>query len=499
MPRPTSGPMARIVVWFVVYAALFLPSPTDLAAQRWVLVAPPQFQKPAQPLVDRRREQGHEVVQISVADGSTFADVQRRILDATSDGGQVLLLGAWSQGAGHIPSGVGAEGRMQGEPTDFAFLRGLPLDGKRLLGRLPARTPDEARAMVDKILRCEDRPPGDGANRLALFIGHPGGANYLEQQVGESIVQHIGNQKLRELHPIWSAQCLADMRSSPLATPQFGARLRHELQQPHLFSMFFGHSMAAGIGASDQRVTREQFGQLDQQAGPAVMFTCGCYSCQLAADDSGYALSAIRGPRGPAAVIGAHGESYAVAGRLAMDGLNRHFSSAAPPRELGAYFLAVQKGIASGPISNLTFFLFDQGDGSRGQTSLAEQRKEHLEMWTLLGDPAMRLPLTPARLKVSAMRDGDRLRVSVAPGDETASLWSSGATVNVVLECRDPEGKEDARFGAVLGRGKAEIRDQTAELTLQLPATAPRAMCVRAWLQGRGEAAVGAVQITANP
>ena len=91
------------------------------------------------------------------------------------------------------------------------------------------------------------------------------------------------------------------------------------------------------------------------------------------------------------------------------------------------------------------------------------------------------------------------MRVSVAPGDETASLWSSGATVNVVLECRDPEGKEDARFGAVLGRGKAEIRDQTAELTLQLPATAPRAMCVRAWLQGRGEAAVGAVQITANP
>ena len=40
----------------------------------------------------------------------------------------------------------------------------------------------------------------------------------------------------------------------------------------------------------------------------------------------------------------------------------------------------------------LMFRLLDAADGTSGRVPLAEQRKEHVEMWMLLGDPAMRLP-----------------------------------------------------------------------------------------------------------
>ena len=48
----------------------------------------------------------------------------------------------------------------------------------------------------------------------------------------------------------------------------------------------------------------------------------------------------------------------------------------------------------------MTFTLYDYADGSKGATSLELQRIEHLEMWMLLGDPAMRIPLPPAQVKL---------------------------------------------------------------------------------------------------
>ena len=102
----------------------------------------------------------------------------------------------------------------------------------------------------------------------------------------------------------------------------------------------------------------------------------------------------MRNAGGPAAVIGASGESWAAPGQLAMDGLLR----AAPSHLFHAArgLLAVgPAGLAKGEIEEMMFKLFDQFDGSQGKVSLAVQRREHLEMWMLLGDPALHLPLTP--------------------------------------------------------------------------------------------------------
>ena len=78
---------------------------------------------------------------------------------------------------------------------------------------------------------------------------------------------------------------------------------------------------------------------------------------------------------GPVAVIGAHGESYAAMGQLALDGMLRCLMTPEPPTRLGAYWLAAKAGLARGKIDGITFWLYDQADGSRGTVPLDEQRE----------------------------------------------------------------------------------------------------------------------------
>ena len=62
------------------------------------------------------------------------------------------------------------------------------------------------------------------------------------------------------------------------------------------------------------------------------------------------------------------------------------------PRRVGDLFLKIKGSLAKGKLPPLLFALYDQMDGSGGRIPLAVQRKEHVEMWALLGDPAMKLP-----------------------------------------------------------------------------------------------------------
>jgi hypothetical protein len=71
---------------------------------------------------------------------------------------------------------------------------------------------------------------------------------------------------------------------------------------------------------------------------------------------------------------------------------------------LADYWLAVQAGMARGKMDEMVFALLDMADGSGGKVPLAAQRLEHLEMWMLLGDPAMRMPVVP--VDVSLRVDG---------------------------------------------------------------------------------------------
>lgn len=408
--------MSRRLVLAAICAFTLVSTLATAAARaaepgQWILVTTPTLRPLATPLIERRQQQGW---QCDVVDSNTAdlqADLQRRVLQqqvaANKNKDQhsttnILFLGSWIGGADFKATSLpGTHGRMKGVLTDSSF--GQPESDGSLtvaVGRLPARSAAEAQLMIAKLLAFETFKPE--ANQVNLIVAHPGGGSAFEKTIAENVIRSAVDQRLKRVDSSWQSQCIMDVRNSPHTVPsqQFGNRVKEMLEQPYLFCVYSGHSGPGGMYSTSGNVFgRSRFQTLKRTTPAGVLVSCGCYGCQVVEQrlgrpqQQGYGLSAIRSPHGPAAVIGAFGESYSAMGLLALDGLLSKTESAATSKTLGEYWLAIQHGVTRGEIKPGEFLLHDMADGSQGTVSLEKQRLEHAEMWTLLGDPAMRIPV----------------------------------------------------------------------------------------------------------
>jgi Peptidase family C25 len=384
---------------------------------QWVLVTTPAFGPTLAPLIAQRRAEGFDVVVLDTTNVLTPEQLRRRdgsplqarlntLFHQHPGRNYLLLAGVFdtlsrsNTEAAIVPGLRGKVGRMRGKACDCDY--GLPgPDGAPTVavGRFPARNVEELRAMVLKTLNFErDTRPAEWQDRLLLMIGNPGGGGLAEWYVEQTLAKDLGL-----LYPGWEARILVSIASSPFYMPWPQDR-RAALQSLHdgaLFSVYLGHSGAAGMGLYGWFIPRRFWATLSIPRGAGPFFTCGCFACQSSrTQGEGYGLTAMRNPAGPVAVIGATGESYTAPGQLAAEGLLSCLSHPPFPSRLGDYWLAVQAGLARGKMDPITFRLLDMADGSNGSQSLAMQRLEHLEMWMLLGDPALRLPVVPVDISL---------------------------------------------------------------------------------------------------
>jgi hypothetical protein len=446
----------QYVIWGVALLVLFLIKAGDCAGAeqpgpgQWLLVTAPAFRKELTPLIEQRRTEGFKVTILETTNVLTVEQIQQgdglplqTYLEAhcgRSNGPNYLLLAGVTGISGltndeqiTVPALRGAIGRMKGKPDDYGY--SLPdKDGLPALavGRFPARTAAEVRGMVAKTLNVElDQQPGSWRNRLVLLTGDTGGGPMADMMVEPALAA-----RLERLDPAWNVHGIMSTSGSRYylpAGPAHDAALQ-ALAEGQLISVFMGHSSAGGMWLTGNHfITRQDWGNVKIPRGPGIFFTCGCFACQLRGrDGEGYGLTAIRNAGGPAAVIGASGESWAAPGQLAMDGLLRCCAKPPFPTRLADYWLSVQAGLARGEIEEVMFKLFDQFDGSQGRVSLPVQRREHLEMWMLLGDPALHLPLVPSDISMevpATISPGGSLTVK---GSVPANL--AGAVVRVTLE-----------------------------------------------------------------
>ena len=408
----------------------------DPQPPQWILVTTPALRQAVEPLCEQRRAEGMDVHVISVdelpkSDAANLgARIKSEIEHARGDRTSptyVLLVGAATDSGAKdgadaiVPMLSGTVGRMKGMPTDHAYgccdEHLLPTIA---VGRFPARNVAEARAMIDKTLAFErDANHGDWQHRLTVLVGNPGGASDFERRMAEAVGPAGVLQRFSQIDPAFTARFIIHANGSPYTVPDADLHDRSlkYLKEGQFFTCYLGHSAAPGLWSGFARfLDRKDWGEVAIPHGPGIFFTCGCYSCQVSgADGEGYAFAAARNPNGPVAVIGSHGESYSVAGLLALDGLLGCWHGGELPTRLADYWLAVQTGLARGPVDSFTFFALDQVDGSRGKSSLDEQRREHLEMWTLLGDPALRMPVPAAAIQLessAAAVPGKELSVS---------------------------------------------------------------------------------------
>jgi hypothetical protein len=515
---------------FFLWIALLWPAPgwaVEPDAPLWIAVTAPGFRTAIEPLCERRRAEGMDVKVISTADAPDAPQIREKIDRLRRDrkgSSFVLLVGAMGAASGAdsqtvVPAFTGTEGRMKNVPTDHGY--GCP-DDKLMpaiaVGRFPVRTTKEAGAMVEKTLAFErDRAGGAWRNRLTVLLGNPGGATPLEKRAAELFGPSQVLDRLARLDPSWTARVVVHAAGSPycVADDDLHDVSLGYLREGQFWTIYLGHSGAQGLWSAGVRfVNRQDWGELNTPHGPGLLFTCGCFACQVSGPDGeGYALSAARNPTGPVAVIGAAAESYSTAGLLAYEGLLGRLRNGEPPR-LADYWLAVENAILHGPIDPLTFLVLDTADGSHGQISLADQRREHAQMWTLLGDPALRMPppVLPIELKVTgAAVAGGRLsiagslpkecrstqvrvtlerplvsqpggnttldgqatdRVSLLASHRQANTWESASRTVAVHDGRfsaELALLEHVPWPAVIARAVAESPDGFAQGTLKLP------------------------------
>ena len=428
------------VIALDAHARAAAPPPVE----QWIVVVTPDYEKAIVPLIEHRRAQGLRVVVVAVRDVLSFRDLAvgdatplrdrvRKLWGSHPGRSSILLVGEVAgSGRGVVPALRGTAGRMRGQPSDAGY--GCA-EGSRLptvaVGRFPARNADDVKAMVDKTLALErDRKPGAWRRRVTVLAGIPA-----YNPVVDRLVEGIAFARFDRMHPSWLGRAVytADGSRFCLPSKELRSRSMEMLGDGQAFILYLGHSDAGGLygGPTAAFLDRADWGKVRIDRGGGVFITFGCNGCQFSGrDGEGYGLAAARNPRGPVAVIGSHGICFASMVQLACDGLfARAFQSGLPDR-LGDCWLAALGGVSKGPIDFLSYGVLDRMDGDP-RIPQATQRQEHLEMFTLLGDPALRLPqvaddITLERPKPIA--PGTSMRVSGTLPDRMR-----GATVRVSL------------------------------------------------------------------
>jgi hypothetical protein len=416
------------------------------AMPQWIVVTPPEFREALTPLIQYRAAEGFTVVVLSTTDvvtpdkiSSGEGEALRTKLSELCKLGKgtsyILLAGVSRPGLTNtgatVPALRGIVGRMKGLGTDAGY--GLPgQDGSPTvaIGRFPARDREEVEAMVRKTLRFEQASrPAPWRNRMLLLVGNPGGGPLAEMFMAQTLVTELAT-----LHESWVVRTLFNAELSAYYLPRSPYRERglRYVGEGNLFSIYLGHSSVAGLGLDGKFMTSVDWAKLSIPEGAGPFFTCGCFACQSDPQAEGYGIAAMRNVNGPIAVVGATGESYSAPGKLAIEGLLACVRQPPFPSRLGDYWLGVARGLAGGEMDETTFALLDMADGSRGRTPLAAQRREHLEMWLLLGDPAMRMPIVPTDITIETPQPITAAKDFEVRGSLPGRL--KGATVQISLE-----------------------------------------------------------------
>jgi len=437
---------------FLLAVAFLWPSMVGAAepVPQWLLVTAPAYRQALEPLCAHRKAEGFSVTVVQTTDVLTPKEI------LTGDAGKlrdkvnqlckehkapcyVLLVGAVEPRGDMdepekkvLPPLKGTISRMKNQPTDHGY--GSPKDNfvaAVAVGRFPARTVEEARQMVAKTIAFEkDSKPGEWRRRLTVLAGVPA-----FNPVCDALVEKMALARLEHIDPSWTGRAIYHNAASRFCLPDddLHDRALKYVQGGQALTLYLGHSGPQGFWADQARyLDRDDWAKLAIPRGAGVFATFGCLGCQLCGmDGEGYGVHAMRNPRGPVAVIGSHGICFAAMVNLAADGLFESFLAGKPPERLGGCWLKVQEGLAKGPINALTFKLLDVVDGNPDIPE-ATQRKEHVEMLILLGDPALKLPTIPTDCRLRLSSDAKPGATITITGEVSSRL--EGARVKLSLE-----------------------------------------------------------------
>jgi hypothetical protein len=425
--------MWSALVAFVLYSA-------DAPPIDAVVVAPREFLPALEPLAAQRTKQGHRLAYIS--NTGSAEDIRGAIRRAAAAGGlkYVLLVGdvepnpraASANVARSVPTHfhiakVNVKWGSEPEIASDNWYADLNDDHvpDLAIGRIPADTPAELAQIVTKILAYENNADYGAWRQRVNLIAGVGGFSPLIDTVVETATSKLltsgipAAYETKMTYGSWRSPYCPDPRLFHAMTVQ-----RHN--EGCLFWVYLGHGHATGLDQVsipgerfhifDVHDTRE----LKAAGGPPIAVMLACYTAAFDRPQDCLAEELLKAPGGPVAIYGGSRVTmpYAmgVMGTAMMDEYFRH-----RPPTLGDTILAAKRRMMtpldeSNARDNVSRIILD-GVASIMSPSpelLEEERREHLYLFNLIGDPMLRLSY-PEEATVTTVHDaqpGETLRVN---------------------------------------------------------------------------------------
>jgi hypothetical protein len=389
-------------------------------APLWLAVTTEALAPSIQPLAERRRAEGLEAV--------VFVGSPQDALAAHPRPAYLLLVGdapgpdEAPDAAWHVPSVVMPLYRWREvqRETFASDSKWGELDGDEApdvpVGRIPARTPDEAAAVVAKILAYEDRPWVVDDLRFPLWEGSPNYGPAMDGIAAATLPALIDSTV-----PKWGEPAvIVGLPTSPFCgwPAEHAATFNRWLQRGGQFAILAGHGNEESFFSMSYRSEWHGYHAMHAASGlqrgspacPTILISC--LTGNFAGHGKCLAEFLLFAPGGPVAAMGATTESHPLTNALHGVALARGLK--ASPQRLGDLWIAGLRD--SRTERNLLFeSLLANVEGSlEPKIDVAKLRRDQAWMYALLGDPATRLRL-PGELTATIERAGDAWRWSVDP------------------------------------------------------------------------------------
>lgn len=431
-----------------------------------VIVAPRDFLPALQPLIEQRQEQGHRFALLSNAASASEIRAGIRKLAAAGTLKYVLLVGD-AEPAARVSPAIAARSvptylqpavvnvKWGSEPQIASDNWYADLDDDQVpdlaVGRIPADTPTELARIVAKILAYERSADFGPWRQRVNFIAGVGGFSPLLDTVIESATSKLLTSGIpaaydtRMTYGSWRSPYCPDPRLFHAMTVE-----RHN--EGCLFWVYIGHGQATELDRVS--IPGERFHifdvndcrELRARGGAPIAIMLACYTAAFDQPKDCLAEELLKADGGPVAVYGGSRVTMPYAmGVMGTAMMNEYFQH--QPPTLGDAIVAAKRRMMA-PIddpehpASLNRILLEGVAMlmSPDKSQLEAERREHLHVFNLIGDPMLRL-VYPREIKLDAPREG-------VPGQTLRVAGRTGIAGRGVLElvCRRDCSKQEPPF-----------------------------------------------------
>lgn len=405
-----------------------------------VIVAPREFMPALMPLIEHRQRQGHRFAHVPTVASPTDIRAAIRRIAAAGDLRYVLLVGDAEPAARtspqvaarcvptHLQPAV-VNVKWGSEPQIASDNWYADLDDDQLpdlaIGRIPADTPAEVSQIIAKILAYERSTDFGPWRQRVNFIAGVGGFSPILDTVIETATSKLLTSGIpaaydtRMTYGSWRSPYCPDPRLFHTVTVE-----RHN--EGCLFWVYIGHGQATELDRVS--IPGERFHifnvadcrELKARSGPPIAIMLACYTAAFDQSQDCLAEELLKAEGGPVAVYGGSRVTMPYAMGVMGTAMMQEYFHQQPPT-LGDTILAAKRRMMA-PIDDpenpvgLTRILLDGLATlmSPNKEQLDEERREHLHIFNLLGDPMLRL-VYPQRLELDVPREahaGETIRIS---------------------------------------------------------------------------------------